>query len=391
MLLAMLVAPLPLTPAPAHAANCEFVLGFKALHDMIPDIVGQCTTNEYHNAQNGDGLQQTTAWHGKGGLLVWRKADNWTAFTDGDSTWINGPQGLQNRKNTGSCFAWENCSGQKTPTPRPTQTAASAPPACTVTTDAVTADAPQPASDGSVTWRGVVRNPCPRTATLMVDVRAHAVPNGPAFMDARTMIVADVPAGEARSISTRLPAAAEAKGFSVRAAAFDVNSAGCLGPGGTQCLTSDPVVASAVSALNETEDGRKLLKASSAWGVRVVRSDLPQNVLGMYSMGRRMVAINARLDPYSAWVRGAVLAHELQHATDDAAGRLGERGEQCYRAEEAAFRTEAYVWNAMWRNYLPPSVDGMHSELNNVTLAVFREPVNLYDAITSLYKDACGG
>ena len=33
-------------------------------------------------------------------FLVWRKADNWTAFTDGYRTWINGPSGLQVRLNT---------------------------------------------------------------------------------------------------------------------------------------------------------------------------------------------------------------------------------------------------------------------------------------------------
>ena len=40
-------------------------------------------------------MQQTT-----GGLLVWRKLDNWTAFTNGSITWINGPFGLQARANT---------------------------------------------------------------------------------------------------------------------------------------------------------------------------------------------------------------------------------------------------------------------------------------------------
>jgi plastocyanin len=37
---------------------------------------------------------------------VWRKADNWTAFTDGHQTWLNGPFGLQRRLNT-TRFAWE--------------------------------------------------------------------------------------------------------------------------------------------------------------------------------------------------------------------------------------------------------------------------------------------
>jgi plastocyanin len=92
----------PAQPAPAPASQpCTFVLGFKALHDMIPDVVGDCTANETHNPQNGDGLQTTAR-----GLLVYRKADNWTAFTNGSMTWINGPCGLQSRPND-QTFPWE--------------------------------------------------------------------------------------------------------------------------------------------------------------------------------------------------------------------------------------------------------------------------------------------
>src|SRR5205814_6084190 len=100
---AVLLSSGPLGPTPAAAqAGCAFQLGFKALRDQIPAIVGDCITNEYHNPDNGDGLQQTT-----GGLLVWRKADNWTAFTNGSLTWLNGPCGLQTRPNQGPFFSWE--------------------------------------------------------------------------------------------------------------------------------------------------------------------------------------------------------------------------------------------------------------------------------------------
>lgn len=87
--------------APAQAQNCQFVLGFATLHNLIPQIVGQCLENEHHNPTNGDGLQLTT-----NGLLVWRKADNFTAFTDGFRTWVNGPFGLQMRLNS-QRFFWE--------------------------------------------------------------------------------------------------------------------------------------------------------------------------------------------------------------------------------------------------------------------------------------------
>jgi hypothetical protein len=57
--------------------------------------------NEAHNPANGDALQHTA-----GGLLVWRKSDNFTAFTDGFRTWINGPHGLAKRPN-GARYSWE--------------------------------------------------------------------------------------------------------------------------------------------------------------------------------------------------------------------------------------------------------------------------------------------
>ncbi len=88
------------TPPPAHAQSCTFVLGFATLHSMIPTITGNCVNNESHTA-NSDGLQNTV-----NGLMVWRKADNFTAFTNGSQTWINGPFGLQTRPNNDR-FAWE--------------------------------------------------------------------------------------------------------------------------------------------------------------------------------------------------------------------------------------------------------------------------------------------
>ncbi|MDO8674430.1 MAG: hypothetical protein Q7O66_23740, partial [Dehalococcoidia bacterium] len=98
--LAMLFLPLSPGPSKANAANCRYVLGFLALHDGIPDIVGDCLVNEHYSA-NGDALQETAK-----GLLVWRKADNNTAFTDGYRTWVNGPLGIQQRLNT-ERFSWE--------------------------------------------------------------------------------------------------------------------------------------------------------------------------------------------------------------------------------------------------------------------------------------------
>mgnify|MGYP005843961203 CR=1 FL=1 len=79
----------------------EFKLGFKALAEQIPDVVGEPLEDDHHAAVTGEGLQRTTK-----GLLVWRKADNRAAFTDGHWTWVSGPLGVQRRLN-GERFKWE--------------------------------------------------------------------------------------------------------------------------------------------------------------------------------------------------------------------------------------------------------------------------------------------
>ncbi len=97
-----------------------FVLGFRTLADLIPDVVGTPLENEHHNPINGDGLQMTST-----GLMVWRKADNWTAFTNGWWTWVNGPYGLQDRPNE-MRFGWELETLLAAPTSAPTEAFATA-------------------------------------------------------------------------------------------------------------------------------------------------------------------------------------------------------------------------------------------------------------------------
>ncbi|HEX5414045.1 MAG TPA: hypothetical protein VFZ25_00165 [Chloroflexota bacterium] len=166
--LTTLLAGLPLAAeaAPAPANNCQFVLGFKTLHDMIPNIVGDCVTNEQH-AANGDSLQQTTK-----GLLVWRKADNFTAFTDGFRTWVNGPLGLQERLNS-QRFDWE-----KMATVPSTQVINFVPPTTTSNQVSGSCFASSLAATRSDAWRcmagNVIYDPCfsiPNNSNQLVCVR----------------------------------------------------------------------------------------------------------------------------------------------------------------------------------------------------------------------------
>ena len=98
----MLAAAAPV--AHAQTAGCQFVLGFQSLHDVAAGDVGDCSENQAFTA-NGDAQQRTTK-----GLMAWRKADNWTAFTNGYKTWINGPDGLVSRLNA-ERFPFEHDAG----------------------------------------------------------------------------------------------------------------------------------------------------------------------------------------------------------------------------------------------------------------------------------------
>ena len=100
--LLLLAAFLTVGASRAAADECEFVLGFAALQSAAPATVGSCLENELHHPADGMTRQLTTA-----GVLLWRKADNHTSFTDGHRTWVNGPRGLQQRL-VSERFAWES-------------------------------------------------------------------------------------------------------------------------------------------------------------------------------------------------------------------------------------------------------------------------------------------
>jgi hypothetical protein len=90
--------------------------------------------------------------------MVWRKADNWTAFTDGYRTWLNGPLGLQSRLNT-ECFSWETCPAGAAPVRDPGSGTAAAPPAASV---APAAAAPPAAGPTGVPNGATRERPLPR-------------------------------------------------------------------------------------------------------------------------------------------------------------------------------------------------------------------------------------
>src|SRR5438046_2769847 len=98
-----LASMLPQSVAAQVAPTCAFQNGFLFMNQALgQDIVGSCRDNEHFNPLNGN-IEQLTG----NGLLFWRKCDNATAFTNGYLTWLNGPNGIQNRLAAGPLLDWE--------------------------------------------------------------------------------------------------------------------------------------------------------------------------------------------------------------------------------------------------------------------------------------------
>lgn len=98
-------------PTSAQPA-CQFVGDFATVRELVgPETVGDCLEDEHVNAADGGTEQRTT-----GGMLMRRDSDTVVLFTDGVTSWVNGPNGLQTRPN-GERFGWEGEPGRPPPTP----------------------------------------------------------------------------------------------------------------------------------------------------------------------------------------------------------------------------------------------------------------------------------
>lgn len=379
--LIVLLALAPLAP-PTRAETCTFVLGFKTLHDLIPDVVGNCVVDEHHNPANGDALQETTR-----GLLVWRKADNFTAFTDGYRTWVNGPLGLQVRLNT-ERFAWE------------ADQASAAVGACLSRPDSkvkgrevdVVDWRVQPRSPSSG-WAvvGRVRNNCPEIREVGLNVTVLDQEGRPVGIT--TAGYWRLGPGEVREFSLptgplpRSPLQTSFRTLSTTPVALD--SVDCLDVGTTRCLRADFRLTNAIKELRRVERGEWLLRVAAENGVTIRRSDLPSGTLGQYARRGKIVRIDVGLDTYSDWERATVIAHELQHAHDDVAGRLLPGAEGCLKNEEDAFRRGAEIWTALWQGRLPAPQNGVQEELNAIALAIARDPVGFVAELSRIYRTEC--
>jgi hypothetical protein len=93
------------------APTCQFAPVFLMLRDMIGrERSGECIGPMARN-DGGDINQPTTR-----GMMTFRTTDLVSAFSDGQTTWLFGPNGLESRP-TGTRLAWENTLPSVAPAP----------------------------------------------------------------------------------------------------------------------------------------------------------------------------------------------------------------------------------------------------------------------------------
>jgi hypothetical protein len=306
-LLVTLLAPATTTALAVQAeqTGCTFQKGFRSLRILIPHIVGECLENERFNLDNGNSEQQTTR-----GLLVWRKADNWTAFTDGATTWINGPQGLASRPNEAR-FAWE-------PTAEP-----------------------QPAA----VW-------APLEPPDWAITRPIPIPSGPAPQPAIA-----APSAPTRPTQSLLLPAATVPPAPIQQALKPAWDALMVNPGRYRdSSTFGPLFANIVAATRVQ--------------FLIVEPSVIEGAAGAYSPNANAIGVSSDVLREDPRVQAVVLAHELTHAAQVYLG-LGRKGEECVQMEVEAYVVEVAVWRAFWNGYGPNRTE--LEQVENLLTRVFEE------------------
>jgi len=88
-------------PVMAQSTACQLAPVFLMMRDLIgKDRMGDCTSAVVRS-DSGDFNQPTTR-----GMLTFRPSDLIVAFSDGQTTWLYGPNGLESRP-TGTRLSWE--------------------------------------------------------------------------------------------------------------------------------------------------------------------------------------------------------------------------------------------------------------------------------------------
>jgi hypothetical protein len=153
------------------------------------------------------------------------------------------------------------------------------------------------------------------------------------------------------------------------------------------CLETTGKLVAAVNQLRQMSAGQRLLAAAATGGIGIERGPTPPGAHALFRAATRSIIVSPSLDTASDVERAAVIAHELQHASDFSTHRPIATGDGCFAAELAAFTTQASIWRELWQGRLPRPQTALQTELNDVA----RDPVRFLAGLQPVYDAQCSG
>jgi len=110
------------------------------------------------------------------------------------------------------------------------------------------------------------------------------------------------------------------------------------------------------------------------------------NSIATFVLADNSVRISSAVKIYPLPDRLAILAHELQHATDAANGLPITTPAGCYSTEEHAVATETHLWIELFAETLPAPRTAYEAWLNVAS----RSPAAASGVVQSAYRTECG-
>ena len=296
---------LPASGASAQTATAQgcrpgqapaYVFGFAELHIRRAGSMGDALSCEFPDPNGTGDVHQRTAR----GLAFWRKSTNTPTFTNGSEHWASTTRGF---------LYWTGTSID------PPADATVVPPNPCVGCASVDPEPPTP--------RGPSRDELP--------------PNGPATF---IMPVIEPPANDTIfACIQENPSCGRDLWWAERneLRKSDLRQYRFLAPN----FVTEHRYVEEIWLLWQWPEGKTLLQDAARFGVDIATGPVDSAMnFASFDSSTRTVWVNGRYADSATWLVADILAHELTHASDAAARRLGFRPSDCIAAEQRAFRAE---------------------------------------------------
>lgn len=152
------------------------------------------------------------------------------------------------------------------------------------------------------------------------------------------------------------------------------------------CLSTDYTFDDEIGELAKTSTGRPLLDTAARSGVTIeVTPSTAAGLTATFAPSDNTVRLGQSVKSYPLPDRLAILAHELQHAADAAAGLSIQTPAGCYGTEQNAVATETRLWTELFDRALPAPRTAYEAWLNLAT----RSSAGVTDIVQSAYQAEC--